>query len=119
MPPNPKPDTALTRRSSSHGRARSRNTNGLVSASHTSLGSRTCSVGGWMPWYMALDALMSEAIPAAHLMWPMFDFTDPMTTLPTAAPAAAKTSVVVPSSMRSPVGVPVPWASTRPTSVGE
>ena len=76
-------------------------------------------MGGWTPWYMARAALTSEAIPAAHLMWPMFDFTDPITTLPGAAPASVNTSVVVPSSMRSPVGVPVPWASTSPTSVGD
>ena len=78
-----------------------------------------CSVGGCTPWYAALAALISEAMPAAHLMWPMLDFTDPSTTEPGAAPASVNTAVVVPSSMRSPVGVPVPWASTRPTSVGD
>ena len=38
---------------------------------------------------------------------------------PGAAPARPNTSVSVASSVRSPTTVPVPWASTRPTSAGD
>lgn len=43
----------------------------------------------------------------------MFDFTDPISTLPGArAPPARKARVSAAISMGSPSAVPVPWAST-------
>ena len=58
-------------------------------------------------------------MPAAHLVWPICDFTDPSAQLAGSAPASVNTSVSVTSSVRSPTTVPVPCASSRPTSAGE
>ena len=48
----------------------------------------------------------------------MFDFTEPSAMLPGAAPALAKTSVRLASSVASPTRVEVPCASTYPASAG-
>ena len=62
---------------------------------------------------------MSPAMPAAHLVWPICDLTDPSVVEPGTAPRSLNTSVSVASSVRSPTTVPVPWASTSPTAAGE
>ena len=53
-------------------------------------------------------------MPAAHLVWPICDLTEPSVVEPGTAPRSANTSVSVASSVRSPTTVPVPCASTRP-----
>ncbi len=63
--------------------------------------------------------LISPASPAAHLVCPTCDFTEPSTAEPGADPAAMNISVSAASSVRSPTTVPVPWASTRPTAAGD
>ena len=88
-------------------------------ASKAGLGVLTLSVGGRTPWKSASDALMSPARPAAHLVWPICDFTDPSAHDPGVAPRSPNTSVSAVSSVRSPTTVPVPCASTSPTSAGE
>ncbi len=77
-------------------------------------GSSTCSVGGRTPWWTARAALISPAIPAAGMAWPMLDFTVPSGTrsAPRLRPPNARATVS--SSTWSPVGVAVPWASSRP-----
>ena len=77
-------------------------------------GSSTCSVGGRTPWCTARAALISPAMPAAGMAWPMLDFTVPR---PTSSPPRArppKARATVSSSVWSPAGVAVPWASSRP-----
>ncbi len=119
MPPKPNAQTAATRRAAVHGRAASRKRNGLVAGSHAGFGFLRCKVGGRTPWYSASAHLISPAMPAAHLVWPICDFTEPSTQAPAVAPARPNTSVSVASSVRSPTTVPVPWASTSPTSAGD
>src|SRR5262249_18994712 len=108
VPPKPNALTPARRSADSHGLARSRNTNGLVSLSHDGLGFFTCSVGGRTPRWIASAALMTPASPAAHLVWPMFDLTEPSVTWPGGVPAPPNTSVRVASSVRSPTTVPLP-----------
>ena len=99
-----------------HGRAAAWNTNGLVSASHAGFGCVRCSVGGLTPVCRASAALISPARPAAHLVCPICDFTEPSAQVARLRrPASVNTSVSVASSVRSPTTVPVPCASTSPT----
>jgi len=61
--------------------------------------------------------LTSEAIPAAGMVWPIIDLTDPITA--GARPPAGrgpKTWAIVASSAASPVGVAVPCASSMPSA---
>ncbi len=76
-------------------------------------------MGGRTPRYTASVALMRPATPAAHLVWPIWLFTEPRLVAPVGASASPKNSVRVASSVRSPTTVPVPWASMRPTSAGD
>ncbi len=126
MPPKPKALTPATLRSgappqsSDSARVRKR-----VSASR-SWGSSQCSVGGSTPWCSARAVLISAAAPAAGMVWPIIDFTEPSTPLPEppgrppapAAPAGPKNWANVSSSAASPTGVAVPWASISPTVAG-
>ncbi len=54
-------------------------------------GSSRCSVGGWTPVCSASAALISPARPAAHLVCPICDFTEPSAQPPGAAPASVNT----------------------------
>jgi len=53
-------------------------------------------------------------MPAAGMVWPIIDFTDPMT----AWRPGPNTARSVASSAASPAGVAVPCASTSPTESG-
>ncbi len=62
------------------------NAKGLVAGSQAALGS-VSRVGGRTPVCTASTALISPARPAAHLAWPMRDFTEPSEQAPGRAPA--------------------------------
>ena len=55
-------------------------------------------------------------MPAAGMVWPIIDFTEPITAVLPAGPPNTSASVV--SSAASPAGVAVPCASSRPTESG-
>ncbi len=78
------------------------------------LGFSTCSVGGSTRWCNARATLIKPVTPAAALVWPIIDFTEPTTQLSGAAPSPLKTSVSAAISVSSPATVPVPCASTNP-----
>ncbi len=68
------------------------------------------------PFSSTSAALINPAAPAPASMWPMFVFTEPMTS-GTSRPGRS----AVPSasaSTGSPTAVPVPWASAYPISAG-
>jgi len=88
-------------------------------ATQAGFGVEILAVGGSTPVCRAYAALIRPASPAVHLVCPIWDFTEPRAMLPGFAPRAAKTSERTVSSVRSPTTVPVPCASTRPTSAGE
>ena len=116
MPPKPKALTPRPRGTGrrSHGSARSIGRNRV--ASSAGLGSSQCRVGGSTPWCTASAALIRPAMPAAGMVWPIIDFTEPMTaSCPCAAP---NTSATVVSSAASPAGVAVPCASSSPMESG-
>ncbi len=75
-----------------------------------------CRVGGRTPVWTARAALISPASPAAHLVCPSCDFTEPSAQDPGSAPDAVNSSLSTASSVLSPTTVPVPCASIRPTS---
>jgi len=114
MPPKPNALTPARRGAApdSHGRTVRIGSN-LVSAS-SGCGSSQCSVGGSSPWWTASAALIRPATPAAGIVWPIIDFTEP---IPTGGPSP-NTCASVRSSASSPVGVPVPCASISPTVAG-
>jgi hypothetical protein len=121
VPPKPNALTPASRSSAgaAHGRASVWNANGLVAGSQAGLGRDRCSVGGRTPVCRASAALITPAIPAAHLVCPICDFTEPSTALPGRAPDSVNSLVSVSSSVRSPTTVPVPCASIMPTSRGD
>ena len=57
-------------------------------------------------------ALIRPARPAAHLVWPINDLTEPTTHWRSWTPASAKSRPKASTSTTSPRAVPVPWAST-------
>ena len=75
-----------------------------------------CSVGGRTPRERHSTVLISDAIPAAHLVCPIWLFTEPSAQLCT--PAPSNTVCIESSSVRSPTTVPVPCASMIPTFAG-
>src|SRR5581483_5321116 len=95
------------------------NVNGLLSGSQYGFGSVRWRVAGRTPACRAQAALITPASPAAHLVWPIWDFTEPIAQFPGVAPLSVNTAVSVASSARSPTTVPVPCASISPTSAGE
>jgi hypothetical protein len=121
VPPKPNALTPAIRSAASaaQGRAAAWKKKGELSCFQAALGFSMCSVGGLIPWCRARVVLMSPARPAAHLVCPIWDFTEPMAQLPGAAPASVNTSVSVASSVRSPTTVPVPCASMRPICAGD
>ncbi len=52
-------------------------------------------------------------------MWPIIDLTDPTAHHWRSSPCSANTAESASISAPSPATVPVPWASTSPTVVGE
>lgn len=120
MPPKPKALTPAIRRcaGTAQGRASSSKEKGLVSARQAGLGVSMCRVGGRTPVWTARAALISPASPAAHLVCPSCDFTEPSAQAPGSAPDAVNSSLSTASSVLSPTTVPVPCASIRPTSSG-
>jgi hypothetical protein len=115
VPPKPNALTPAVRSAGGTAQVRLPKANGLVSASQYWLGLVTCSVPGRTPVCTARAALITPARPAAHLVCPICDFTEPTVQPPTGTPASVNSSVSAASSVRSPTTVPVPCASTRPT----
>lgn len=74
-----------------------------------------CSVAGTARCATASTALISDATPAAELVWPMLPFTEPSRHGSPASPSTRRSAV---TSTGSPSGVAVPCASTRPMSAG-
>jgi hypothetical protein len=117
MPPKPKAFTPARRGASPSQGSTSAISRKRVSAT-AAAGSSTWRVGGNSPWYTARAALISPAAPAAGMAWPIIDFTDPSPARGRPAWAGPNTVRRVSSSVRSPTGVAVPWASTKPTAEG-
>ncbi len=116
IPPKPNAFTAATRGAPFAFQTSASVTSRNRVSSIFGFGSSACRVGGRTPWCSASAALMSPAAPAAGIAWPMFDLTEPR---PARAPSAdPKNFASVSSSAPSPTGVPVPWASIRPTDAG-
>ena len=59
-------------------------------------------------------ALISPAIPAAAFVCPMFALSEPIAAV-LRAPASARARASAPSSVASPIVVPVPWPSKSAT----
>jgi hypothetical protein len=116
-PPNPNAFTPARRgpAGTSHGSLRAIVRKRVADSSER--GSSQWSVGKSTPWWIASAALMSPATPAAGIVWPIIDLTEPSTAR-RPSPAGPNTCASVASSAPSPAGVPVPCASTRPTVAG-
>ncbi|MEQ1506347.1 MAG: hypothetical protein ABMB14_29220 [Myxococcota bacterium] len=71
--------------------------------------------GGISPFAAHNATFSSPATPAAVSRWPKFVLTEPRCTGRT---TSANTAFSASTSIGSPSGVPVPWASTYPTSDG-
>ena len=121
VPPKPNALTAAARRSAGQGRA-VRGQGERARPRRPSPGSAPSmlSVGGSTPWCSASAALIESGEPGRALGVAdlRLDRAE-RARCPARAPARAKTSVSVSSSVRSPTTVPVPCASTRPTSAGD
>ena len=79
-------------------------------------GRSTLIVGGSVRWCTAITALNSPADPAAALVWPIWDLTEPRAHhWRSARPAASNARRRPPNSAASPALVPVPWASISST----
>src|SRR5207253_6231184 len=77
--------------------------------------------GGRVRWWSASEALISPAIPAADMVWPMFALTDPSAVCAPSRgvqPCSRNSSASAPTSTTSPTVVAVPCASTYPTDCG-
>ena len=114
MPPNP---MALTpaRKGKSAGQASALGS--TFSAGVSPVSSLCCSIvpvaGGKICWCKAIVALISPAMPAAALVWPILPLIEPITagdTLESEA-AACRARDKVRSSTASPTAVPVPCPS--------
>jgi hypothetical protein len=122
VPPNPKALTPACRAAGAGGHGRDSPTekaNGLRPGSQKGFGSFRWIVPGRTPVCRAQATLISPASPAAHLVCPSWDFTEPIVQLAGSAPFSVNTAVRVASSARSPTTVPVPCASIMPTSAGD
>ena len=113
VPPTPKALTPANGLPSGHGSGVVGTRKGPFAQSTCGLPVVKCSVGGMTPWCRARVVLMRPATPAALSTWPMFVFTEPSAHIPLpVTPPARKAGVSPVTSMGSPRGVPVPWAST-------
>lgn len=84
--------------------------NGLRSSCNAGWGVSKPASGGSVRCSRLKAVLMSPATPAAMLLWPMLGLTEPSAQRPGGtAPKAAASAL---TSMASPTGVAVPWAST-------
>lgn len=86
--------------------------NGLLSKSIWGLGSVKCRLGGICRWPSARTVLTKPAAPAAASACPMLVFTEPMAQKPCSSVSPRKAWVRAVTSIGSPSGVAVPWAST-------
>lgn len=68
-------------------------------------------LGGIWPFSNAIATFITAATPLAVSVCPMFVFTEPMRSGSSDALLSLKTDAIALTSMGSPVGVPVPWAS--------
>ncbi len=85
---------------------------GLFSKSICGFGFVKCSDGGRMPFSSASVVLMRPVTPEATSRWPKFVFAEPMAQNCFLSVPARKAWVSAATSMGSPRGVAVPWAST-------
>ena len=124
LPPKPKLDTDGAPRvravADPRPRAACSGRTGCVSISSFGLGRSTLIVGGSTLWCSASTALISPAAPAAALVCPICDFTEPSAHhCGSLAARLARTPSCSPSnSAASPAFVPVPCASTSSTVSG-
>ena len=121
VPPNPNALTPAVRGWSApwtHGRASVLRYSGPPSRFAFGFGTST-SVGGSTLWCSANAALMSPASPAAHLLCPIIDFTEPIAHDCGRPPASRNNWPIARASVWSPTTVPVPCASTSPTRAGD
>ncbi len=121
LPPKPNELTAASlgpRDEDSHGRATVGNANGLESIFSAGLGLSILMVGGMTRWCSANAALRSPAAPAAALVWPTCDFTEPSAHHGASSEAARYTCSSAVNSAASPALVPVPCASSIEMSRG-
>ncbi len=120
MPPKPKAFTPARRGAplagSSQGEVASTGANRVPAKA--GCGSSQCSVGGSVRWCSARAALISPAAPAAGIVCPIMDLTEPMPIIRAAGSSGPNTSARVASSAASPFGVAVPCASISPTALG-
>ena len=116
VPPNPNALTAARRGSPScFGNSRASRGTWKLPNSIPGFGFSKCRLGGMTFSRSAKLALSSPAAPAAALRWPMFDFTDPSAT----GPSAPNVSCRHCTSTTSPTFVDVPWPSTIPHVRGD
>ena len=85
--------------------------NGSRSQSISGFGVRKCRCLGMTPCFIARMVLMTPATPAADSRCPMFVFTEPISRGRSGSRPWPYAAAVASSSMGSPTGVPVPWAS--------
>ena len=82
-------------------------------------GRSTLIVGGNTLWCSAITVLKRPAAPAAALVCPIWDLTEPRLHQPASLRSVASKTMRSPaSSAASPAMVPVPWASTISTVSG-
>jgi len=80
------------------------------------LGRLTLMVGGSTLWCSAMTPLNSPAAPAAALVWPTWDLTEPRAHhCRSSRPVSPKERQSPENSAASPALVPVPWASISST----
>ncbi len=82
-------------------------------------GSPTWRVRGRLPWRSASTILITPATPAAACVCPMFDFSDPSHSGRSAGRPCPYVAIRACASIGSPSAVPVPCASTAPTSAAD
>src|SRR5690606_1894705 len=119
LPPKAKDETPGRRgwaASQIHGRVRVFSQQGLSSTARSGYGRATLIAGGSTWCCNASTALMSDAAPAAPLVCPICDLTEPMAHhCVLSASASAKTRLAPWNSAASPALVAVPCASNSST----
>ena len=84
---------------------------GNRSQSMSGFGFRKCRCFGITPRLIASTALIRPATPAAGSRWPIFVFTEPISSGRSGSRPLPYTAAVAPTSIGSPTFVPVPWVS--------
>ena len=106
------------RREAVHGTHRSGTTAFARSSEISGLTVCRCRCGGTWRCCSASTTLISPATPAADSAWPMFVLTEPSRNLSWSPRPSDSTAPRARTSIGSPIGVPVPCASTYETSRG-